>query len=91
MLGYGDRSAVLDPVYAQRICPGDNGMFIPTLVIDGEVRGTWKRTLRKNAVVIEAAPFRPLTTGENHALDAAAQRYGEFLGVPVVLPHTSSP
>ncbi|WP_423224640.1 winged helix DNA-binding domain-containing protein [Candidatus Amarolinea aalborgensis] len=91
VLGYGDRSAVLDPVYAQRICPGDNGMFIPTLVIDGEVRGTWKRTLRKNAVVIEAAPFRPLTTGENHALDAAAQRYGEFLGVPVVLPHTSSP
>lgn len=91
VLGYGDRRAVLDPAYAQRICPGDNGMFIPTLVIDGVVTGVWKRILKKHAVVIEVAPFRPLATAENHAINAAAQRYGEFLGLPVVLPHTSSP
>ena len=91
VLGYGDRSAVLDPAYAQRICPGDNGMFIPTLVIDGEITGTWKRTLKKNTVVIEVTPFRPLTPAENHALDAAAQQYGEFLNLPVVRPRTSSP
>ncbi|MGB4979417.1 MAG: winged helix DNA-binding domain-containing protein [Anaerolineae bacterium] len=91
VLGYGDRSAVLDPANAQSICPGSNGMFIPTLVIDGEVTGTWKRTLKKNAVVIEVAPFRPLTPAENHAIDAEAERYGEFLDLPVVLSHTSSP
>ena len=91
ILGYGDRSAVLDPAYAQRICPGDNGMFIPTLVIDGEVRGTWKRILKKRAVVIEVAAFSPLTQAENRAVNAAAQRYGEFLNLPVVLPHISSP
>ena len=91
VLGYGDRSAVLDPAYAQRICPGDNGMFIPTLVIDGEVTGVWKRTLKKRAVVIEVAPFRPLTPAENQALEAAAQRYGEFLDLPVVLPHIGNP
>ena len=46
LLGYRDRSAVLDPAYAQRICRGGNGMFSPTIVIDGVVTGTWKRTFR---------------------------------------------
>ena len=37
------------------------------------------------AVVIEASPFRPLTAAKNAALSDAADRYGEFLGVPAVL------
>ncbi len=53
LLGYTDRSAVLDPAYAQRICPGGNGMFSPTIVFDGFVTGTWKRTFKGGAVVIE--------------------------------------
>jgi hypothetical protein len=68
LLGYGDRSAVLDPAYTQRICPGGNGIFAPTLVIDGQVTGTWKRTLKKGGVLIEVAPFRSLTPAEVQAL-----------------------
>jgi hypothetical protein len=85
LLGYRDRSAVLDPAHAQRICPGGNGMFNPTIVIDGVVTGTWKRTFKGGAVVIEATPFRPFTAAENETLSAAADRYGRFLGLPVVL------
>jgi hypothetical protein len=87
LLGYRDRSAVLDPAYAQRICPGGNGMFSPTIVIDGVVTGTWRRTFKGGAVVIETTPFRSLTAAESDALSAAADRYGEFLGLPVVLLH----
>ncbi len=85
LLGYRDRRAVLDPIHAQRICPGNNGMFSPTLVVDGQVTGVWQRTLKKAAVVVEVAPFRPLTSAEEHALGAAAERYGAFLGLPVAL------
>ena len=85
ILGYGDRSAMLDPVYAQRICPGGNGVFSPTVVIDGAVTGVWKRAFKRGAVVIECAPFRTLTATENLALNTAAARYGKFLGMPVVL------
>ena len=84
ILGYGDRSAMLDPAYAQRICPGGNGVFNPTVVIDGAVTGAWKRTFKKGAVVIDCAPFRTLTATESHAFHAAAARYGEFLEMPVV-------
>jgi hypothetical protein len=90
VLGYRDRSAVLDPAHAQRICPGGNGVFNPTIVVDGKVTGTWKRTLKKGSVVVEVAPFRPMTPAENRAVHAAADRYGKFLGLPVVLLFGSS-
>jgi hypothetical protein len=87
LLGYRDRSAVLDPANAQRICPGGNGMFNPTIVIDGIVAGTWKRTFKGGAAAIGTTPFRPLTAAENEALNIAAGRYGNFLGLPVALLH----
>ena len=86
MLGYTNRSASLDPIHAKIIQPGGNGVFSATIVIDGQVAGTWKRTFKKGAVVVEVDPFRPLTHLERDAFSAAAQRYGAFLGLPVVLP-----
>jgi len=86
MLGYMDRRASLDALHTKKIQPGGNGVFSPTIVIDGKVTGTWKRTFKKGMVVIELAPFRPLTPAEINAFSSAAHRYGEFLGMPVVLP-----
>ena len=42
LLGYGDRSAVLDPAFAQRVVPGGNGMFRPTVISGGRATGTWR-------------------------------------------------
>ncbi len=42
VLGYGDRAEVLDPEHADRIAPGGNGVFRPTVVREGRVVGTWK-------------------------------------------------
>jgi hypothetical protein len=53
VLGYGDRSAVLDPAFATRIVPGGNGMFLSTVVVDGRIVGTWRydgRGARRTAV-----------------------------------------
>jgi hypothetical protein len=83
LLGYRDRSAVLDPQYAQRIVPGSNGVFLPTLVIEGRVAGTWKRAAKKKSVQINAQPFAPLSADEESAFWEAAQRYGDFIGLPV--------
>jgi len=90
MLGYQDRSAALDPQHAQKIVPGGNGMFMPTLVINGRVAGTWKRVVKKKMVAITAAPFAPLKKAELRALAPAAERYGQFLNLPVELVSTSN-
>jgi len=85
LLGYRDRSAVLDPHYANRIVPGGNGIFYPTIVSDGQVVGTWKRIFKKGAVVITRQPFTGLSADEQSRFNAAAQRYGDFLGMPAVI------
>ena len=52
---------------------------------DKQVVGTWKRTLKKGSVIITPSPFNSLTTAEDQALAVAADRYGAFLGLSVVL------
>jgi hypothetical protein len=84
-VAYKDRSAVLDPVDAKRATSG-NGIFNPILVIDGQVVGTWKRTLKKQGeVVVTPTPFAPLSKAEKRALTLAARRYGAFLGLEAAL------
>jgi len=81
MLGYQDRSAALPAEHAQRIVPGNNGMFLPTLVVDGQVVGTWKRTLRARRVALEARPFVALPARVKSALGEAAGHLGRYLGL----------
>lgn len=80
IIGYRDRSAVLNPMHAQKITPGSNGVFRPIVVIDGHIVGTWKRTLRKNTVDIVPSPFAALSQAEERAFTVAAERYARFLG-----------
>lgn len=42
VLGYGERAEILDAEHADRIVPGGNGVFRPTIVRDGRVVGCWK-------------------------------------------------
>jgi len=77
-VAYKDRSAVLDPKYTKQVNSG-NGIFYPTIVMDGQVVGTWKRTIKKDTLVITPSPFTKLKRAETHSLAEAASRYGEFL------------
>lgn len=81
ILGYKDRSAVLDPTFNNRICPGGNGVFQPTMVVNGQVVGTWKRLVKKGKVLITPSPFQPLGADASAGLAAAAECYGAFLGI----------
>ena len=83
LLGYKDRSAVLGAEHASEVVPGGNGMFLPMMVLNGRIVGTWKRKLKKRSVSIEYAPFGKLKKSDTAAFDTAAQRYGEFLGLMV--------
>jgi hypothetical protein len=57
VLGYGDRSAVLEPEHFQQIVPGSNGMFRPTVVHQGRIVGTWGWAGRGATRVVTATPF----------------------------------
>ncbi len=84
LVGYRDRSAVVDPLHVKQTNAG-GGMLSPTIVINGRVVGTWKRTLQKDSVVITPSWFTSPKKSDEHSLAAAAQHYSAFLGLPAVL------
>jgi hypothetical protein len=80
LLGYGDRSAVLAPEHANRIVPGGNGVFRPTVVVDGEVVGTWSRMSRAREISVAPELFDPAGTVPLDGLANAVRAFGSFLG-----------
>lgn len=83
VIGYTDRSAMFEA--GQQLRLREDIAFDSMIVIDGQVVGSWRRTFRKGAVVIESAPFQPFSAREQEAFTAAAERYGRFVGMPAVL------
>ncbi|MDN5789585.1 MAG: winged helix DNA-binding domain-containing protein [Micrococcales bacterium] len=80
LLGYRTRDIVLPPEHVATVVPGRNMVFKPTLVIDGEVAGTWKRVPRRSHVTVEVSPFAPLPANRRRGLARAAAAYGHYLG-----------
>ncbi|MFW8745370.1 DNA glycosylase AlkZ-like family protein, partial [Mesorhizobium japonicum] len=66
-----------------RVAPGSNGMFLATIVADGEVVGTWRREQSATRVAVSLAPFRELTAAHTEGIARAAARYARFLEVPL--------
>ena len=83
-VAYKDRSAALNPKYAKLPNYG-HGIFNPTIVVDGQVVGTWKRTLKKDTLTISQSPFTELKRAETRAIAEAANRYVKFLGASIAL------
>jgi hypothetical protein len=85
IIGYTDRSAAFDVRNTKMENPREEIVFNHTILIDGRVAGTWKRSFMKGQVLLEARPFASLSAAEEAALLRAVRRYGEFHGIPVVL------
>lgn len=81
-VGYKDRSAIIDASHTEKF-DSRGSVLNNVLVLDGQVVGTWRRTLKKDAVIITPNLFIPLTTAETCAFAAEANRYSAFLGKSV--------
>jgi Winged helix DNA-binding domain len=74
VLGYGDRTAVLDAKFAGQIVPGNNGMFRATVVHAGRVVGTWGWTGRGAKRTLTFTPFTRFTKSVSAAVLDSASR-----------------
>jgi hypothetical protein len=87
IVGYADRSAIYDEQHGDKLDSRGNVLFNNTIVLDGVIVGTWKRTLKKREVVIEPTLFVPFTPAQIDAFAQAAQRYSDYLGLPVTIKY----
>lgn len=84
-VGYTDRSAIFDSSYSIKLDARGNFLLQNVILVAGQILGTWKRTLKKNSVDVEATLFRTLRKTETHAVVEAAERYAAFLNLPFTL------
>jgi hypothetical protein len=61
--------------------PTSRPVFNLVVLLDGRLAGFWKRTLKRNAVVVEVALLETFDAAQLLALEAEAARYGAFLGL----------
>jgi hypothetical protein len=84
LLGYADRTAQLGGRPLSDVVPGSNGMFLSTIVINGEIAGTWRRTVKAKGVELSAEPWKALSASAQKGFDRAAHAYADYLGIPLV-------
>ena len=75
--GYQDSRYLLD---LAGIVPRERLADVGMVVVDGQMVGGMKRTVRDGEVRFNVRPYRELDAGERQAVIEAAERYGAFLG-----------
>jgi hypothetical protein len=81
LLGYRDRDAVLAPEHSARVAPGENGIFLPMVVSNGQIVATWRRTVRGRTLDIAATAFAPMSATTTSRYARAAKAYARYLGL----------
>jgi len=83
LLGYKNRTLMVDPAHAQAVIPGGSGVFQATIVRAGRVIGTWTRASTTARTVVIVAPLEPLRSRDRREVEAAFEPYAHFAGTPV--------
>jgi winged helix DNA-binding protein len=84
LLGYRNRDLAVPPQYAKRVNAG-GGIVHPTVLVDGQVVGTWKSKREKNHLVVMVEPFEQLAPDMYAGLEAETEDIARFLGVKAML------
>jgi hypothetical protein len=76
-VAYKDRSLAIDPAFEKE---SGHGIFNPNIVANGQIIGTWKRTLKNNSVDIQTRYFSNPTKTILEKTSATAKAYAKFIG-----------
>jgi hypothetical protein len=82
-IGFKDRSAIGEIAKEAGIQSDDPSFLAHVIVLDGQLVGGWRRTLKKEKVLLEYMLITELTKAQMSAVDKSASRYGEFLRLSV--------
>lgn len=78
LLSHADRTRVISDEH-RRVVFTQNGIVQATILVDGEVRGLWRTTRRRDEATLSVTPFRALSTEDSEALAAEGLRLLRFV------------
>jgi hypothetical protein len=82
IVGYKDRSHLVNGI-ANNHEKINEFIFNPTIIVNGEIVGTWKRIFKAGRVNILLNQFKPLNSQEIRSIKEVAKAYGKFISMPV--------
>jgi hypothetical protein len=85
LLGYRDRSFSVDDEDLARVVPGKNGIFLPIMVSNGRVTGTWRRLAKGRSITVEPQPFGAFSDRMATAFARSIDHYARFLDVTAMV------
>ncbi|MEO6719040.1 MAG: winged helix DNA-binding domain-containing protein [Ferruginibacter sp.] len=88
LISYKDRGAALQLQHQSKAF-SINGIFRPIIVMNGQVTGLWKRSFKKDSVIIETNLFKPPSAAAKKQIDKAAKQYARFLGMKASVVHAA--
>jgi hypothetical protein len=83
LLGYRDRTAMLDPARHPQVYVG--GIIKATVVCDGRVIGIWRLNRSARTAAVRVTPFESFTRRHHDELDRERADLERYLGRPVAL------
>ncbi|MBW8326273.1 MAG: winged helix DNA-binding domain-containing protein [Prolixibacteraceae bacterium] len=77
LISYKNRRAAISIDHHKKAV-SNNGIFWPIIVVNGQISGLWKRTVKKDTVLIELDHFRPHDQKEVQLIGKAAETFGRY-------------
>lgn len=75
-VAYSDRSIAINKKYKEQT---QHIIFAPAVLVDGQVAGTWRRTLKEKEAEVELSLFGKLNQAQRTAVEKAILRYKKFI------------
>jgi hypothetical protein len=88
IVAYRDSRWVIDVAGAARVRAPRQAVSTGVVIVDGQVAGHWKRTMKARTVTVEVELYVPLSHAQDAALRREADRYGDFVGLTATVVMT---
>jgi len=89
LISYRDRSASLLSIDNIKTI-SDNGIFYPTVLMRGQIIGTWKRNIKDNHIILSINLFKTVNTDFHKIYRKSISRYSRFYNKETeVIIHTN--
>jgi hypothetical protein len=81
VVAYRNHTPIVEAGHAKALSIRGGLVGASVVIVDGRVAGSWRRTLGRGGVAVQAQLLIPIDAAARAALEREAQRYGEFLGL----------
>jgi uncharacterized protein YcaQ len=80
LLGHKDRSRIIKDQHKKLVFRSKAGDIAATVLVDGQIAGTWKHTRKRYTLVVSVKPFGKITRDDKAEVKQQASELSQYMG-----------